>query len=52
MHKLGGTGMEESCGVWWIGGMALGNGDDLFPRPKGGSRGVGPSLSVGLVSCF
>ena len=27
MHVLGGTGMEESCGVWWIDGTTLRNGN-------------------------
>ena len=35
MHELGGTGMESSCGVWWIDGTALGNGDGFFPSSKG-----------------
>ena len=35
MNALGGAGMEASCGVWWIGSMALGNGDGFFPSAKG-----------------
>ena len=35
MHALEGNGMEASCGVWWIGGTALGNGDGIFPSAKG-----------------
>ena len=30
MHALGGTGMEASCGVWWINGTELGNGNGFF----------------------
>ena len=49
MHLLGGNGMEASCVVWWISGTALGNGDVFFQHPKGGRRGGGPSISVGLA---
>ena len=35
MHELGGSGMEVSCGVWWIDGTALGNGGGFFPSDKG-----------------
>ena len=30
MHAFGGTVAEASCGVWWIGGTALGNCDGFF----------------------
>ena len=34
MHELGGTGMEPSCGVWWINGTELGNGNGSFYHTK------------------
>ena len=49
MHAFGGIVLEASCGEWWIGGVALGNGDIYFCRPRGGSRGGGTSISVGLA---
>ena len=30
MHAFGGTVVEAFCGVWWIGGTALGNGGGFF----------------------
>ena len=30
MHALGGTGVEASCGMWWINGTELGNWNGLF----------------------
>ena len=35
MHELGGNGVEGSCGVWWIGGTAKGNGDGFLPSVEG-----------------
>ena len=35
MHAFGGTAMEASCGVWWIGSTALGNGDVFSPPDIG-----------------
>ena len=35
MHALLGIGMEASCGMWCIGGIALGNGDVFLPYSKG-----------------
>ena len=49
-HAFGGIVMEASCGMWWIGGTALVNGDEFLHQPRGGSRGGGSSISVGLVS--
>ena len=31
IHAFGGTVVELSCGAWWIGGTALGNGGGFFP---------------------
>ena len=33
MHVFGGTVTEAFCGVWWIGGTPLGNGDGFFCQP-------------------
>ena len=44
--------MDASCGVWWMGSTALGKWDGFFRRPRGGSRGGGPSISVGIEECF
>ena len=30
MHAFGGIVMDTSCGVWWIGGTALINGDGFY----------------------
>ena len=49
MHKFGGIVLDTSCGVWWMGGTALGNGDGFFRRTRGGSRGGGQFISVGLA---
>ena len=35
MHLFGGTVVETSCGVWWIGGTAQGKGDGFFPSAVG-----------------
>ena len=35
MHALGDTWMEASYGVWWIGRMALGNGDGFLSSDEG-----------------
>ena len=48
MHSLGGTGMEASCGVWWINGTELGNWNGLFfCHTKEGIRVGGPCIAVG-----
>ena len=52
MYSFGGIVVDASCGVWWMGGMELGNGDGFFPSAERGSRGGEPSVSVGLVSFF
>ena len=44
MHAFGVNVMDASCGMWWMGGTALGNGDIFFCRLRGGSRGGGPSI--------
>ena len=30
MHALGGTGVEVYCGMWWVNGTELGNGNGYF----------------------
>ena len=35
MHAFGFTVTEASCGLWWIGGTSLGNGDGFFPSDVG-----------------
>ena len=35
MHVFGGIVLDASCGVWWMGGTALGNRDGFFPSAKG-----------------
>ena len=35
MHALGGTGVEASCGVRWINGTELGNGNGIFLSAEG-----------------
>ena len=44
MHAFGGNVTEASCGVWWISGTTLANGDDFLRLPRGGSRGGGPFI--------
>ena len=41
--------MESSCGMWWIDGTVLGNGDGFFHQPKGGIIGGWPSIVVELA---
>ena len=50
IHVFGGIVINAYCGVWWIGGTALGDGDKSFLRPRGGRRGGGLSISFGLVA--
>ena len=35
MNALGVTGIEASCGVWWIGGTGIGNVDGFLLSAKG-----------------
>ena len=35
MHAFAVTGIEAVCGMWWIGGTALGNGGEFLPSDKG-----------------
>ena len=44
--------MDVSCGVWWVGGMALVNGDGFYRQLRGGSIVGGPSISAGLAQFF
>ena len=34
IHASGGNGMEVSCGIWWIDGTTLVNGDELLPSAE------------------
>ena len=52
MNSFGGIVLDTSCGVWWMGRTALGNADGFFRQPRGGSRGGGPSISIGLAVFF
>ena len=31
VYAFGGIVMDTSCGMWWMGGTAMGNGDGFFP---------------------
>ena len=35
LHELWVTWMEASCGMWWIGGKAIENGDGFVLSAKG-----------------